>query len=110
MGGERSGEEAWSDRLSAFHCHPTSRCVRSFRPRLTPRSSPPLLLLHGLSSGYGDQVALVWTFLASGVLCPRVAGRQLCGLERLWLSPQIAGSMSVVTLIAIHVVVVTRDH
>ena len=75
-----------------------------------PRSSPPLLLLHGLSSGYGDQVALVWTFLASGVLCPRVAGRQLCGLERLWLSPQIAGSMSVVTLIAIHVVVVTRDH
>lgn len=76
-------------------------------------AAPPLLLVHALSSGYGYQAALVWTFLANcalGLLSPRVAGRQLRGLERLWLPLHIAGSISVVALIAIHVVVVTRYH
>ncbi len=76
-------------------------------------AAPPLLLVHALSSGYGYQTALVWAFLANcalGLLSPRVAGRQLRGLERLWLPLHIAGSISVVALIAIHVVVVTRYH
>jgi hypothetical protein len=76
-------------------------------------AAPPLLLVHAISSGYGYQTALVWTFLANcalGLLSPRVAGRQLRGLERLWLPLHIAGSISVVALIAIHVVVVTRYH
>lgn len=76
-------------------------------------AAPILLMIHALSSGYGYQAALVWVFLANcvlGLLSPRIPGRQLRGLERLWLPLHIAGSISVVALIAIHVVVVTRYH
>ncbi len=76
-------------------------------------AAPLLLLVHALSSGYGYQVALVWVFLincALGLLSPRVAGRQQRGLDRLWLPLHIVGSISVVALVVIHVVVVTRYH
>ena len=76
-------------------------------------AAPIALLFHALSSGYGYQAALVWVFLANcvlGLLSPRIADRRSRGLERLWLPLHIAGSISVVALIAIHVVVVTRYH
>lgn len=76
-------------------------------------AAPALLLLHALSAGYGYQTALVWVFLANcavGLLSPRVATRTSSGISRLWLPLHIAGSVSVLALIVIHVIVVTRYH
>lgn len=75
--------------------------------------APVLLLTHALSSGYGYQRALVWIFLLNcvlGLLSPAVVDSRRQPVQRLWLPLHIVASISVVALIVIHVVVVTRYH
>ena len=75
--------------------------------------APIPLVAHASSAGYGYQVALTAVFLGNcmlGLLSPRVAERKGQGWAKLWLPLHIVGSISLVALVIIHVVVVTRYH
>lgn len=75
--------------------------------------APILLVAHALSAGYGYQVILTAVFLGNcmlGLLSPRVAERKAKGWAKLWLPLHIVASISLVALVIIHVVVVTRYH